>query len=100
MQGKPMTGRLVKITLVLLLAGCMNFTITRDTDPDLSCEQIEEEMDWVGWDGFIASLDPLVRKFKSSQLDEAVEERKAHLLKIAQEKGCAFVDRTSGSPHN
>lgn len=92
MQGRPLTGRLVKITLVGLLAGCTNFEIMRDTEPDLSCEQIEEEMYWVGVDGFIASLDPLVAKFKSSQIDEAVEERKAHLLKLAQEKGCPFVD--------
>jgi hypothetical protein len=49
-------------------------------------------MYWVGWDGFIASLDPLVAKFKSSELDEAVEERRTHLRKIAQEKGCDFVD--------
>lgn len=87
-----MTGRLVNIALVGLLAGCINFAITRDTDVDLSCEQIEEEMYWVGWDGFIASLDPLVAKFKSSELDEAVEERRTHLRKIAQEKGCDFVD--------
>ena len=68
-----MTGRLVNIALVGLLAGCINFAITRDTDVDLSCEQIEKEMYWVGW--YDGMFDPLVAKFRSSQLDEAVEER-------------------------
>ena len=90
-----MAGRLVNISLVLLLAGCINFAITRDTDVDLSCEQIEKEMYWVRW--YDGMFDPLVAKFRSSALDEAVEERRAHLRKIAQEKGCDLGDREPAS---
>ena len=92
-QGRPMTGRLVKLALVVLLAGCTNIDIVRDTDAGLTCEQIETEMHSVGWEGFFAGIEnPFNGMFGSGQIREAVEARKAHLLKIAQERSCAFVD--------
>lgn len=88
-----MTGRLVKITLVALLAGCTNIDIVRDMDAGLTCEQIGTEMDWVGWEGFFLKIEnPFNGMFGSGQIREAEEARQAHLLKIAQEKSCAFVD--------
>ena len=84
-----MTGRLVKIALVVLLAECTNFDIVRDADAHLSCEQIEKEMDWVGLEGAVTTVEnPFNLMFGSRQIREAEEAREAHLLKIAQEKGC------------
>ena len=88
-----MKGRLVKIAVVVLLAGCTNINIMRDTDAGLTCEHLEKEMDSVGWEAFTTTLEnPFNGMFGSGQIREAVEEREAHLLEIAQEKGCAFVD--------
>ena len=96
-QGRTMAGRtksLVAAALVVLLAGCTNIDIVRDRDPGLTCEHLKKEMDSVVWEGLFTTLDnPFNLMLGSSQIHEAVAEREAHLRKIAQEKGCAFVDR-------
>ena len=89
-----MAGRLVKISLVGLLAGCTNIDIVRDTDQDLSCGEIEHQIDWLVWEGLATFLEnPINLMFGPSHIHEAEEEREAHLLKIAQEKGCDLGDR-------
>ena len=93
-----MAGRLVNIALVGLLAGCVNFAITRDTDVGLSCEQIEEVMVWAGLGGAVTIAEnPFNLVFNSSNIREAVEERRAHLWKIAQEKESLCLCRQSAA---
>ncbi len=88
-----MAGRLVNIALVGLLAGCTNIDIVRETDADLTCGEIEHQIDWMFLEGTVTLIEnPFNLMFGPSHIHEAEEEREAHLRKIAQEKGCDFVD--------